>query len=385
MTNRLDRSEKSSLARPMPGAPMVMDLCGRTMANRFTFVFALLLALFCMCRPVLAANFAHNYGGMVGDNFENTGIVADSAGNTYISGHFRGTTATAGGMTFSRIGTQDAFAAKLDAAGNIVWAKSFGYSGASMQANAIAIDASGNAYLGGTLGAATGISVGLKDAFAIKLDASGATTWTKNFGGSGATTEGNAIAVDASGNVYLGGNFGGANLSTLALTKIGIQDAFVIKLDANGTFALAKNFGGNSSYTSGSAIAVDGLGNIILGGTLEASWTTPALTKIGLSDGFFIKFDTSLEVILAKNFGGSAANIFVSAITADASGNIYLGGAFLKANLTSPALTKIGTQDALAIKFAPDGELSWAKNFGGSGATANITAHITANHWKTRR
>ena len=45
--------------------------------------------------------------------------------------------------------------------------------------------------------------IGTRDAFAFKLDNSGAVTWAKNFGGTGdVSTYGNGIAVDSSGNVY---------------------------------------------------------------------------------------------------------------------------------------------------------------------------------------
>ena len=55
----------------------------------------------------------------------------------------------------------------------------------------------------------------------LKLDAgTGAVMWAQNFGGSGASAFGQALAVDGSGNPYLGGNFQGANLSTPPLTPM---------------------------------------------------------------------------------------------------------------------------------------------------------------------
>jgi hypothetical protein len=112
--------------------------------------------------------------------------------------------------------------------------------------------------------------------------ASGA-DWAANYGGlAGANAYTRATAVDASGNVYLAGYFDGATftLGSVTLTKIGGSDAFVAKLDASGTVLWAKNFGGSGAYAYGQGIAVDNSGNVYLGGSFEsANLTTPALTK----------------------------------------------------------------------------------------------------------
>ena len=54
----------------------------------------------------------------------------------------------------------------------------------------------------------------------------------------------------------------------------------------------------------------------------------------------------------------------------DSTGNVYLGGYFATSNLTTPVLSKIGNQDAFALKLDSSGNTTWAKNFGGSGAGA---------------
>ena len=116
------------------------------------------------------------------------------------------------------------------------WARNYGTAAASSYVNATAVDVSGNVYIAGSFNGATlalgGVTlsrIGTSDAFVAKLDASGAVLWAKNYGGAGANAEGYAIAADSAGNVYLGGNFNGANLSTPALTKIGGTDALIVK------------------------------------------------------------------------------------------------------------------------------------------------------------
>ena len=323
-----------------------------------------------------ASDWATSFGGLIGANASTQATATDASGNTYLAGYFDGAKLTLGSVTLARIGTQDAFVAKLDPSGTVLWARNFGGSSASVVGKGIAVDDSGNIYLGGyfqfaNLTTPALAKVGTQDAFALKLDSSGATTWAKNFGGSSATAYGSAIAVDGSGNVYLGGYFTSANLTTPALTKIGTFDAFTLKLDTSGATTWARGFGGPGATALGQGIAVDGSGTVYLGGYFyNASLTTPALTKVGTQDAFALKLDSSGTTTWAKNFGGSGAYGWGQGIAVDGSGNVYLAGYFTSANLTTPPLTRVGTVDAFAFKLSSAGSTTWARNYGGSGASA---------------
>lgn len=365
------RPAGSSLRRRLAVAPLRACFLRAALLLALSFGFAI--------GQANAADWAKNFSGFAGAATRITATARDTAGNIYIAGYHTDLTLAMGGTTLTRIGTQDAFVAKLDAAGTVVWAKGYGGSGVTAYANALAVDATGNVYLAGKFQSA-GLTtpalplIGSSDAFAIKLDAAGTTVWAKNFGGSGADTIGNAIAVDGTGNVILVGNFKTANLTTPALTKIGSQDAFALKLDGNGITLWAKNYGGAGAMATGAAVAVDGTGNLYLGGYFSTpALTTPALTAIGNQDAFAFKLDSDGTTLWAKNFGGSGAYAYVQGIALGAGGEVYLGGYFQSASLTTPALTRIGTFDAFAFKLANDGTTLWAKNFGGPGARATGT------------
>lgn len=99
-----------------------------------------------------------------------------------------------------------------------------------------------------------------------------AADWAAHFGGIiGNDARIKATATDASGNTYLTGYFDGTvlTLGSVTLTKIGRQDTFVAKLDASGTVLWAKNFGGSGAEAYGYGIAVDGPGNVYLGGSFQ--------------------------------------------------------------------------------------------------------------------
>jgi hypothetical protein len=320
--------------------------------------------------------WAKNFGGSGAQTqTRGLGIAVDMAGNVYLAGDFnRGNLTT---PELAKIGEDDAFALKLDSSGATIWAKNFGGSGAYVTGSGIAVDPIGNVYLGGNFsdGNLTTLALtmlGRRDAFAIKLDGSGTTTWAKNYGGSGARAWGLSIAVDGSGNVYLGGRFQSANLTTPALTKLGTLDAFALKLDSSGATTWARNYGGSGASAAGNGIAVDTIGNVYLGGSFDQSLTTPALTKLGTQDAFALKLDSSGATTWAKNFGGSGARAAGASIAVDGSGNIYLGGYFDQSSLTTPALTRIGTLDGFALKLDNSGTTTWAKNYGGSGASAYL-------------
>ena len=116
--------------------------------HRLIATFLVLLASLWM-RRAPAADFAANFGGIGGANLNQTASTFDAAGNVYIVGTFTDTSLTIGTVTISKIGATDTVVAKIDASGAVVWARNFGGSGATTQGQSIAVDASGNVYLSG--------------------------------------------------------------------------------------------------------------------------------------------------------------------------------------------------------------------------------------------
>jgi len=124
-----------------------------------------------------------------------------------------------------------------------------------------------------------------------------------------------AIAVDGTGNVHTTGFFVGTvdfdpGVAALELTSTGGFDAFISKLDSAGDLVWANSFGGVHDVR-GSGIAVDDLGNIYATGYFRgtADFDNGAgvaeLTAEGLEDVFVSKFDSDGELIWARAFGGT--------------------------------------------------------------------------------
>lgn len=308
---------------------------------------------------------------------EPRGIAIDNGGNVYTTGTFQGTEDfDPSAATFSLAASDgaSAFVSKLDANGNLAWAKKLG---GGSHGNGIALDTLGNVYTVGDFtggdfdpGAGTfnmsGGSAG--DVFVSKLDNTGGFVWAKQFVGSGAVDIGNDIAVDSSGNVYTTGRFFAANTDfdpgpgVFPLTPTGNYDGFISKLDATGAFVWAKKWGG-AVTDEGNDLAVDSLGNVYLYGT-----GTFNLAPTTITGQFLAKFDGSGNYVWAHQPGGSAATDLVS----DGLGGIYLVGSFagtvdFDPGAASFLLSSSGAADGFLTKVTSGGQFLWTKKFGGSG------------------
>jgi hypothetical protein len=134
------------------------------------------------------------------------GIAVDGSGNVYVSGYSDDTWGSP--VNGYAGGVQDVFAAKLDSSGQRQWHTFMG-SGSDDQCFGIAVDKAGKVHVAGRSNATWGNPVngyaGDYDAFAAKLNSSGVLLWN-TFMGSAEYDRGSGIAVDVSGNVYVAGH-----------------------------------------------------------------------------------------------------------------------------------------------------------------------------------
>jgi len=161
------------------------------------------------------------------------GVAVDSSGNALVSGSFVGS-ATFGSTTLTSAGSQDAFLAKLNSAGVFKWALGTHASPGALAAGlGVAVDSSGNAYLAGffdgvaKFGSTTLTAAGSQDAFLARVSAAG--SFISARGGGGTSTDyGLGVAVSAAGRVHVTGQFGGtARFGSTALISGGRADIFV--------------------------------------------------------------------------------------------------------------------------------------------------------------
>jgi len=187
-------------------------------------------------------------------------------------------------------------------------------------------------------------------------------TWNTFLGGNG-LDEGTSIVVDGSGNVYVSGK-SSATWGSPLRAHTGGDDAFVAKLDSSGALQWNTFLGGSGADTS-TAITVDASGDIYIGGYGNASWGSPLRTFAGgRFDAFVAKLDSSGALQWNTFLGGSGDDGGTS-IALDGSGSIYIGGDS-DATWDSPLRAHAGDFDAFVAKLTSSGALTWNTFLGGS-------------------
>jgi hypothetical protein len=301
-------------------------------------------------------------GGSGGDT--GNAITVDGSGNVYVLGR---SDATWGSPVRAYTGDQDAFVAKLDSSGGLIWNTFLGGSGYD-DSKGIAVDGSGNVYVTGGSAATWGSPVRAYaggDAFAAKLNSFGALAWNTFLGGS-AGDGGLGIAVDGSGNVYVTG-YSGSTWGSPIRTFTGGNDAFAAKLDSSGAL-IWNTFLGWYGHDDGTGIVVDGSGNIYVTGYSGDTWGSPVRAFNGSYDTFAAKLDSSGGLTWNTFLGGSAEDGGLG-IAVDGSGSVYVAGYSLGTwGIPVRAYTSGLWSDAFAAKLdSLTGVLSWNTFLGGSG------------------
>lgn len=195
---------------------------------------------------------------------------------------------TPGSFDRSANGTFDAFVTKLNAAGSALIYSTFlggpGFDGAS----GLTIDASGNAYVSGgagsvdfptTPGAFDSISDG-SSAFVSKLNPSGSALIYSTFLNGSGNEGANAIALDAQGNAWLTGITNSTDFpvtpDAFSLALNGVADAFVSELSADGSRLLYSTYVGGTQSDGGDDLALVQRGVYVTGHTYSLDFPTTA-------------------------------------------------------------------------------------------------------------
>jgi hypothetical protein len=333
-------------------------------------------------------------------------IATDISGNIYTTGYFRQTVDFDPGVgvdNHTSLDYWDAFIQKLDKDGNYIWAKTFGASNSSESVGySITTDSNGNVYVAGNFdgtvdfdpgnGITNITSSGNNDIFILKVDSNGTFIWAKAIGG--ASHDGvKDILVDISGNIYVTGFYSDTvdfdpNSGVTHLSSSGGADIFVQKLDEFGNLLWAKSIGGTEGDYSHS-IAIDSFGSLCLVGIFKDTVDFDPnagmmnLSSSGGYDSFILRLDSSGDFIWAKSIGGSLDEVAYSVGT-DMSNNLYISGDFkgtvdFDPNSGSFNLTANGGYDYFIQKLDQNGDLSWAKAVGGSGADGCYAADVDSS------
>lgn len=345
-------------------------------------------------------------------------VAVDAAGNAYVAGSTDSTNGFPLLNAFQPVyagGYADAFLAKFDPDGHLIFSTFFGGSGYDAF-NDLKLDRDGNVVLVGETKSvdlsstddafqydyAGGSAFGVGDGFIAKFSPDGAQLlYCSYFGGRGDESI-NTLAITTDARLCLAGSTDSPNLplknSLQPIYGGGRSDGFIAQFDATLTNLVFSTYFGGEDRDEDQRIAVDPAGFIYLGGeTLSTNFPVTAgapqtnhivVPEIGRNwDAFIAKLKPDGSGLVYSTYVGSATSDAVFAIAANAEGSAYVTG-YISADW-APGNFPLGFQpepgygpgDAWVAKLKPDGSnFEWFSYLGGGGDDVGYGLTLDTNN-----
>lgn len=270
-----------------------------------------------------------------GSSFSNAGGAVDSSGNVYMQVG-AGTLTVVGGRAFS--------AFKFNASGTQQWGNAYTGTGSNYSSFGATVDASGNFYASGSI-----LVSCRRYGMVMKLDSTGAVTWSRRIGDGTYDYYNWGVAVAASGNIYASGY------------ESRFLGVILTKLDSGGTRSWTTELYTNNGDGSVCGVAVDSSENVYLCST----------AYLGVRGMVTAKFNSSGTLLWQKILGDSNST-YGYGVAVDSAGNVYSIGT---SNATGSGLQ----QDILIAKYNSSGTLQWQRYLSGSTSDTGMGISIAAN------
>jgi len=305
--------------------------------------------------------WAKSFGGISND--WGSSVAKDANGNIFLSGNFCSTTINFDTQILTNVNnagsTEDIFAIKFDASGNVLWANSEG-GGLNDVLYSSTVDNNGNLIVVGYFYNSTLVfgSISLGNAggnkmFVGKYDSNGNVVWAKTVGWIGGNDYANAVSTDSNGDILVAGyyEYNPVSFDSWSLPNIGGQDIYVVKYNSSGVVQWAKNLGGTSNDMV-TSLSTDSQDKFIMSGYFSSAsipFGSTTLTNLGSNDIFVTKLSSNLIVlppsvapasrcgsgtIVINASGASGSAIYRWFNTPTDINTIYIGASYTTPNLT---------------------------------------------------
>jgi uncharacterized protein (TIGR03437 family) len=319
-------------------------------------------------------------------------VAVDSSGNAYVAGSTESTNfptlqpiqvASGGGF-------EDAYAAKLDASGNLVYSTYLGGNGDDFP-EGVALDAAGAFYVAGGTNSTNFptsnprqaiFGGGDYDAFLTKINSAGAALVYSTYLGGSAAEIGSDVSVDSQGSAYLTGDTNSTNFPTTPgayrTTGAGGTDAYLTKLNADGSTIVYSTRLGGSELDSAVSVAVDAAGSAYVGGSTESANfpVTSPRPPIAGQDVFVTKFAPDGASLVYSTYQGGGDLEFINQIKVNPFGEAYVTGSTSSTDFPTLRAVQVasgGGEDAFLAKLSASGsELAYSTFLGGTGEDIGI-------------
>ncbi|HUF03400.1 MAG TPA: Ig-like domain-containing protein [Aridibacter sp.] len=276
----------------------------------------------------------------------------------------------------------------------LIFSTYFGGREGNESGKAVAVDPEGNVIFSGstmssdlpTVNAFQAVFGGTDDAFAAKLNADGSALIYSTYLGGINTDSGVSVSIEPStGDAIFAGRAGSPDFPTTpgaykerlcdspqSCSGVFYGGSYVVRLDSSGTVVFSTLFDAGIN-----AATVDQNGNSVVAGTAPSNFpTTPGAyqpSSTGGTEGFIAKLDpTGSSLVYGTFLGGGTQSDRVTAIAVDNTQNIYVTGQTQNTGFptTEGAFDRTynGGEDAFVTKLNPEGSaLVYSTFLGGSG------------------
>ena len=220
---------------------------------------------------------------------------------------------------------------KYDYDGQVLWLQR--YEDGPSQAQAMAVDAAGNAYVTGWQSSGGDI-----DVVTLKYDPDGEVLWTRRFESAGGNNQPNDMEIDeASGDIYIAG--------ASWVTAQEDFDVLLLKYDFDGNLLWERTLdNGDGQLDTAYQLALDSTGNAVVAGFTEP-------------DAYLAKYSPTGDLLWQNEREGFSTNDEWRRVETDAEGNINVLGAISPPGPTNHLWTS---------KYDPDGNVLWERTYTGT-------------------
>ena len=287
-----------------------------------------------------------------------------------------------GGQPMASTGSMDIFVAKLKSTGELIWSQRFGDAD-TQRATCVVVDPMGGIYVGGLVFGSVNFGDGIKtstgsdDAFVAKLDPAGNGVWSRLYGDAG-SQEVRKLGLTSTNQVVMGGMFGGNfTFGNVSHGSLGSDDIFVAKLSSEGFAVSSRRYGGMGTDTL-TGLEIDSTDAVLLTGGFDSTIDFVAgapLTSAGATDVFVAKLSSNLTTAWAKRWGDADAQTGLD-VAIGPGDEVMLAGSF-KSTLDFGAASVLKTQDPAATnlylaRLSTSGDVSSAQSYGDATTTASV-------------
>ena len=331
-------------------------------------------------------------------NEQVTDIAVDGSGNVYVTGFTEGRGfPTLNGYQTTIRGDVDAFVAKYNSSGTLIYSTYYGGNGEDVP-RAIAVDGTGRAYVVGAT-KSTNLAVvnpfqGTKPlgecSFLMVLSAAGnSLVYASYLGGTSNSVveidnnlvtvppqvHASDVAVGSDGSLWVTGE---TTNTSFPFTKRGFQtsysggnyDAFVMRVNPSNGSVVNFSFVGGSGIDRGRRL-VRSADQFLLGGDTSSSMNMGVLGSGGGFDAFVVAiYESGFGYAGGKRFGGTGDEI-LRGLAVDGSRNVYLSGETLSTDL--PVTVGAGQREHGRAGGTPHPDAFVAKLNGGITSNTGIT------------